>query len=119
MINEKNRLYCAISSAKKISFRAHVRALSEEIKKRKSLRKCKKIQYVICEQLLEMKHEVRYLNLVRAYLRGMPYKKVERTTSEQNKISVSELTKLIKRSVSPFQENFHSESTVKAWIEKE
>lgn len=119
MKNEKNKMYFDVSAARKISFRAHVRALSEEIRKRKQLRKCEGLELTIAMQLREMKDEVRYLNLVRAYLRGVPYKKVEKSTSEAKKVSLSSLVRLVKHYVSSWQEKFHTEEVVSAWITRE
>lgn len=116
MFNEKNKMYFTVSVARKISFRAHVRSLGEEIKKRKKLRKVEGLGCKISMQLLEMKAEVRYLNLVRAYLKGIEYKVVEKSTSEQKKVSAPELTRLVKHFVSPWQEKFHTEEALTQWI---
>jgi hypothetical protein len=119
MKNEKNKMYFTLPAARNISLRAHVRALSEEIKKRKALRKCEGLTGVICEQLLEMKREVRYLNLTRAYLKGTSYKTVERSTSGQNKVNHEEILRLAKHYLGSWQTKIHTTELVKAWLEAE
>ncbi len=119
MMNDKNKMYYTVSVARKISFRAHVRSLSEEIRKRKSLRKVETLREKVAMQLLEMKSEVRYLNLVRAYLKGMNYKTIEKSTSVQKKVSAAELTRLVKHYVSPWQEKYHSEEVLIEWISQQ
>lgn len=116
MFDEKNKMYFTVSVARKISFRAHVRSLGEEIKKRKKLRKIDGLGCKVAMQLLEMKSEVRYLNLVRAYLKGLEYKVIEKSTSEQKKVSAAELSRLVKHFVSSWQEKFHTEEVLTAWI---
>jgi hypothetical protein len=117
MIDKKNKHYFTTSAARNISFRAQVRALSEEIKRRKSLRKCKDLNCTISMQLLELKREVRYINLVRAYLRGKSYRSVERSTALDKKVSVAEMQRMLKYYLGSWQQNYHTESVVKAWIE--
>lgn len=119
MMNEKNKMYFALSAARNISLRAHVRVLSEEIKKRKALRKCEGLTNTICEQLLEMKKEVRYLNLTRAYLKGKSYKSVERSTSEQKKVNHEEVLRLAKHYLGSWQTKVHTTESVQAWLSAE
>ena len=112
-----NIVYFQVSNAKKISFRACIRAISEEIKKRKHLKKDKKIGNIVTFQLLALKEEVRYLSLARAYFRRVPYKSVERSVSLQKRVDADLLLRTIKHHVGGWSEKYHTLEMVKAWLD--
>lgn len=117
-MSESNERYFYISSAKQISLRSHIRGLSEEIRSRKSLRKSQKIKELICDQLLELKRDFRYINLVRSYFARKTYSKMESKTGSGNRVSLADMLYLIKHYASPWTKNYHTEETVKEWLSK-
>lgn len=82
-----------LDASTRIILRAHIRSVSEEIRKRKALKKNQKFGAAVREQLYTLKKHARLFNLMRAFLDGKTYASVERSHTEN--ISAKELHKFI------------------------